>query len=218
MKRNVMLLISIIIIGTLFTARIANAATILKVGSYGSDVKVLQTKLQTLGYSVGTIDGIFGQNTKSAVVSFQMNSGLQADGIVGPITSQALDNAIKRLGITNGILADSKSLIGVPYVWGGTTPSGFDCSGFTKYVFAKQGITLPRMSGDQYKLGAPVAFSSLKPGDLVFFSLNNNGQVSHVGIYVGSGQFINATTSKGVIISSFTSYWQNIYVGARRVY
>jgi peptidoglycan DL-endopeptidase CwlO len=218
MKKSTMLLISIVIIGTLVTAPVASASTVLKVGSYGSEVSTLQTKLKTLGYSVGTIDGIFGGMTKFAVTAFQRNSGLQVDGIVGPMTWQALDRAVARQRITSGILATSKSLMGVPYVWGGTTPSGFDCSGYTKYVFAKNGITLPRISSDQYKVGRYVAFASLKPGDLVFFSLNNNGQVSHVGIYIGNGQFINATTSKGVTISSFTSYWKNIYVGAKRVY
>jgi cell wall-associated NlpC family hydrolase len=219
MKRKSLLLISIVIIGTLITARSASAATLLRVGSYGSEVRTLQTKLTTLGYNTGTIDGIFGQNTKYAVMGFQKNYGLQADGIVGPITGQAIDRAYARLQTTNGIISVSKSLIGVPYAWGGTTPAGFDCSGFTGYVFAKQGITLPRMSRDQYNVGTPVAFSSLKPGDLVFFSLAGNGQVSHVGIYLGNGQFISSTSSKGVTISSFsTSYWMNAYVGAKRVY
>lgn len=218
MKKHILLLISIVIISTLFFTSRASAVTVLKVGSYGSEVRTLQTNLQTLGYSVGTIDGIFGARTKSAVISFQMDRGIQADGIVGPVTAQAISSAVARLWRTNGIIATSKSLIGVPYAWGGTTPAGFDCSGYTQYVFAKQGITLPRISGDQYKMGVPVSYSKLAPGDLVFFSLNSDGRVSHVGIYIGGGQFINATTSKGVTISSFTSYWLNIYVGAKRVY
>lgn len=218
MNKSVALLIAIVIAGSLVFASTASAYTVLKVGSYGSEVRALQTKLQTIGYNAGTIDGVFGQMTKSAVISFQRNSGLTADGIVGPVTAVALDKAVERLRITNGIIATSKSLIGVPYLWGGTTIAGFDCSGYTKYVFGKQGITLPRVSVDQYKVGTRVAFNLLKAGDLVFFSLNNNGQVSHVGIYLGNGQFINATTSKGVTISSFTSYWLNIYVGAKRVY
>lgn len=218
MKKSIMLMISILIAGTILTSRVANGATILKVGSYGSDVKILQTNLTTLGYSVGAIDGIFGQMTRSAVISFQNNAGLLADGIVGPLTYQALDWAIERKSITNGILAKARGLIGVPYVWGGTSPSGFDCSGFTQYVFASQGITIPRTSINQYSTGSSVAFNSLRPGDLVFFSLSGNGIVSHVGIYIGNGQFINATTSKGVTISSFSPYWMNIYVGAKRVY
>lgn len=218
MKKNIVLLLSVVIIGTLIMAPVARAYTVLKVGSYGSEVKTLQANLKYVGYNPGVVDGIYGQMTKSAVMAFQKSYGLQVDGIAGPVTLGTLDRVVQRQRITNGIIATSKSLIGVPYAWGGTTPAGFDCSGFTKYVFAEQGITIPRVSADQYRIGTPVAFNSLKPGDLVFFSLNNNGQVSHVGIYIGNGQFINATTSKGVVISSFTSYWTNIYVGAKRVY
>ena len=117
----------------------------------------------------------------------------------------------------SAIIATGKQYIGVKYVFGGTTPSGFDCSGFTQYVFAKHGISLPRVSRDQYKLGTSVAFSNLQPGDLVFFSLGKNGSMDHMGIYVGNGQFINASSSKGVTIYSFGSYWKSAYVGAKHV-
>lgn len=119
---------------------------------------------------------------------------------------------------TKQIIATAKSFLGVPYRWGGTTPNGFDCSGFTRYVFASQKITLPRVSIDQYGIGTPVAFSNLIPGDLVFFNLTSGKQVSHVGIYIGSNQFISATSSKGIAIYSFTPYWTKAYVGAKRVY
>jgi cell wall-associated NlpC family hydrolase len=102
-------------------------------------------------------------------------------------------------------------------VYGGTTPSGFDCSGFIQYVFAKNGVTLPRVSRDQYKTGSSVSFSNLKAGDLVFFSLAKNGIVDHAGIYVGNGQFINASSSKGVTIYTLGTYWKSAYVGAKRV-
>lgn len=218
MKRNMILLISVVIIGTLFTARTAKASTFLTLGSYGSEVRTVQTELNALGYNVGTVDGIFGQKTRSGVITFQGAHNLSADGVVGPQTQQALTYTYQRKIRTAGIISTSKSLIGVPYVWGGTTPSGFDCSGFTGYVFAKNGITLPRNSADQYSKGTAVSFSSLIPGDLVFFSFNSSHTVSHVGIYIGNKQFINATTNNGVAISSFTSYWINAYVGARRVY
>ena len=115
------------------------------------------------------------------------------------------------------IIATAKKYIGVKYVFGGTTPSGFDCSGFTQYVFAKNGMSLPRVSRDQYQVGSSVSFSNLKPGDLVFFSLANNGVVDHVGIYVGNGQFINASSSKGVTIYTLGTYWKSAFVGAKRV-
>jgi cell wall-associated NlpC family hydrolase len=115
------------------------------------------------------------------------------------------------------IVSTAKQYIGVKYVWGGTTPSGFDCSGFTQYVFAKQGISLPRISGDQYSKGRSVSMSNLQPGDLVFFSLDGDNAIDHVGIYTGDGQFINASSSKGVTIYSLGSYWKSHYIGAKRI-
>ena len=117
----------------------------------------------------------------------------------------------------SAIIATGKQYIGVKYVYGGTTPSGFDCSGFVQYVFAKNGINLPRVSRDQFQLGTSVSFSNLKAGDLVFFSLAKNGVVDHVGIYVGNGQFINASSSKGVTIYTLGTYWKSAFVGAKRV-
>lgn len=120
-------------------------------------------------------------------------------------------------GKASSIIATSKQYIGVNYLYGGTTPAGFDCSGFVQYVFAKNGVTLPRVSRDQYRVGTSVSFNNLRPGDLVFFSFANNGVVDHVGIHVGNGQFINASSSKGVTIYTLGPYWQSIYVGAKRV-
>lgn len=117
----------------------------------------------------------------------------------------------------SAIIATSKQYLGVNYVFGGTTPSGFDCSGFVQYVFAKNGISLPRVSRDQFKVGTSISYSNLKAGDLVFFSLAKNGVVDHEGIYVGNGQFINASSSKGVTIYTLGPYWQSAYIGAKRV-
>jgi len=115
------------------------------------------------------------------------------------------------------LVSTAKQYIGVPYVWGGSTPSGFDCSGFVKYVFDRNGISLPRTSSEQWKVGTWIPKSSLKAGDLVFFDTGSGG-VSHLGIFIGNGQFIHASSSKGVVISSLSStYWTNAYYGSRRV-
>lgn len=115
------------------------------------------------------------------------------------------------------ILNTAKQYLGVPYLWGGTTPKGFDCSGFVQYVFAKHGISLPRTSKQQYGVGSAVSRSQLKKGDLVFFNTSGSG-VSHLGIYTGDGRFIHASSSKGVVVSSLdNTYWAPRYLGARRV-
>lgn len=117
----------------------------------------------------------------------------------------------------SAIIVTAKHYIGVKYLFGGTTPSGFDCSGFVQYVFAQNGISLPRVARDQYHVGTPVSFSNLTQGDLVFFSLAKDGVVDHMGIYVGNEQFINASSSKGVTIYTLGAYWKSAYVGAKRV-
>lgn len=115
----------------------------------------------------------------------------------------------------SAIVATAKQYLGVPYVWGGSTPSGFDCSGFVQYVFKAHGISLPRTSQQQWTTGIWISKSSLQPGDLVFFGTSS---VTHLGIYIGDNQFIHASSSKGVIITSLSNtYWSARYYGARRV-
>ena len=197
-------------------------ASAFRVGDQGSDVAEIQGQLASLGYDVAA-DGDFGPATAEAVKAFQISHGLDADGLVGPSTYSALlgksmpevSRGSSALG--RRIVASSMQYLGVPYVFGGTTPNGFDCSGYVRYVFANAGIYLPRTADAQYECGYPVSTAELVPGDLVFFSTYEAG-ASHVGIYLGDGNFINASSSRGVSIASlYSSSWGSCYIGARRV-
>lgn len=116
------------------------------------------------------------------------------------------------------IIDFAKKFLGVKYVYGGTTPKGFDCSGFVQYVFKNSGITLSRTAASQAKHGTKVSKSDLVAGDLVFFSCNGGG-IDHVGIYIGNGKFIHAESyRKGVTITELSdSYYARAYKTARRV-
>jgi cell wall-associated NlpC family hydrolase len=113
----------------------------------------------------------------------------------------------------SSVVSIALQYLGVPYVWGGASPSGFDCSGLTMYAYAKVGVYLPHNAAMQYGMGTPVSRSQLAPGDLVFF----NG-LSHVGMYIGGGRFVHAPHTGDVVkISSLSEYWYAAtYVGARR--
>ena len=176
--------------------------------AYGQSVNVLSTsngwsKINYSG-STGYVSSQYLQSTKPSSSS-SSNSGSTS------VSSSA-----------SSVIAYAKTLLGKPYVWGAQGPNSFDCSGFTYYVFKnKAGIVLPRTSSAQSKYGTSVGWSNLKAGDLMFFDTNgaNNGQVSHVGLYIGNGQMIHASSSqrKIVITSVNTSYYKNAFVNARRV-
>ena len=115
------------------------------------------------------------------------------------------------------IVAFAKKFMGVPYVFGGTTPKGFDCSGFLQYVFKQHGINIPRLADEQYLLGKAVKTSQLSVGDLVFFSTYLPG-ASHCGFYVGDGKFLHTSSSKGVRIDSLDSeYWKPKFLGGKKI-
>lgn len=185
-------------------------STTLYAGMRSSDVTDLQNDLKSLGYFSYSATGYFGDLTKQAVLRYQQNRYLAADGIVGRVTAKQLK--------TDQILQTARSYMGVPYVWGGVSPSGFDCSGFTHYVFYRNGITIARTSADQYQQGTWVSKSLLQPGDLVFFETYKPGP-SHVGIYLGSGKFIHASSGADrVTISELGNpYYVERYIGAKRV-
>jgi len=111
-----------------------------------------------------------------------------------------------------GVVGIALQYLGVPYVWGGSSPStGFDCSGFIMYVYAQVGVSLPHHAASQYSYGVAVPYDQLAPGDLVFFH-----GLGHAGIYIGGGQFVHAPHTGDVVkISDLGSY--SGYVGARRI-
>lgn len=116
-----------------------------------------------------------------------------------------------------GVVAYASKFMGSPYVWGASGPRAFDCSGFTMYVYSAFGVSLGHYTGSQFSCGSAVPKSALAPGDLVFF--NTYSSVSHVGIYIGGGQFIHASSGSGrVTVSNLSeSYYSSRYAGARRV-
>lgn len=117
------------------------------------------------------------------------------------------------------ILAEAQKYLGTPYVNGGASPSGFDCSGFVYYVLKQVGYSPYRTAADQYKQGSAVDKSSLQEGDIVFFANTYTSGISHVGIYAGNGQFIHSPNSRSTVsYSDLTSgYWAEHYYGARRM-
>lgn len=147
-------------------------------------------------------------------VSVLLILGLIATFIFGQAT-----NASATINYGEEVSQVSKRFVGTPFKYGGTTPKGFDASGFTQYVYknAATKMTIPRTSALQYKTGKAVKQNELKQGDLVFYSTGTKWQVSFVGIYNGDGTFTGAT-SKGVkVVKMSEKYWKDRYVGAKRV-
>ncbi len=141
------------------------------------------------------------------------------DGITGFVSAPYLSSALAGNDVAAQIAADAYNYLGYSYVYGSAGPSTFDCSGFTSFLYKKQGVSLPRTSYDQGGAGVYVDKSELMPGDLVLFSNRSDRRINHVGIYVGNNEFIHASTStRGVVKDSlYSDYYVRNYVTARRV-
>lgn len=135
------------------------------------------------------------------------------------VNEEQEEEAVTETVTGNQVVEYAKKYLGYKYVAGGSSPKGFDCSGFTTYVFKHFGISLNRASKGQIKNGVAVEKSKLQAGDLVIFNNESNSAIGHVGIYIGSGKFIHAANKKeGVTITELSmSYYSKRYVGARRV-
>ncbi|MDU0205249.1 C40 family peptidase [Paenibacillus sp. MAH-36] len=186
-------------------------------GMTSSSVSTLQSNLKTLGYfTYPTITGYFGTITAQAVKDYQKAYLLAPTGVVDTATQTSISHSIKK----RLLLDDAMNFVHVPYLWGGATPQGFDCSGFIYYMFQKHGIPAVRTTSQElYNTGSSVSQANLQLGDLVFFAIASPGVIDHVGFYLGNGQFLSATRSAGIYPQSLTSsYWGPKYMGAKRVY
>ena len=146
----------------------------------------------------------------AAAAAAQGSQSQPSDGVVSP----PVDIPVANSGVGHPQAAQiALRYLGVPYVWGGASPSGFDCSGLVMYVYAQLGISLPHYTVAQWNATLPISTSQMQPGDLVFFD-----GLGHVGIYIGGGQFVHAPHTGTVVqISSLSGYYASNLVGARRV-
>ena len=203
-------------------AKLEQEKAVYQVGDKGWKVKQAQQYLQKLGFDPGETNGQFTKATRKALRKFQKKYKLKETGNLDNATYEELkwQAEAKEYGgdvASTKILKTAAQYKGVPYVFGGTTPRGFDCSGYVQYVFAKHGIRLTRTADTQAREGKFVSKKNLKPGDLVFFTTYEPG-ASHVGIYAGNNLFWNATSSRGIMLSNLTdSYWGPRYYTARRI-
>ncbi|MDO4178493.1 MAG: NlpC/P60 family protein [Phascolarctobacterium sp.] len=199
----------------------ATALASFRNGDEGQEVLDLQKRLVELNYPISSLTGFYGDETEGAVKAFQQNAGLEADGVVGPATFRAIMNKEMPVNraeapVVKRVLNTAMRLLGTPYVFGGTTPYGFDCSGFVQYCFRAAGIELPRTCDAQIYVGRPIQPSQLRRGDLVFFTTYEPG-ASHVGIYLGDGNFIHAGGRAVKISPVFTDYYGCRWYGACRI-
>lgn len=187
-------------------------------GDKGPGVRDVQSDLNRHGFSTA-VDGIYGPGTRSTVNGFQRAKDLQVDGVAGKNTLKALGKKTSGNNDNHhasGVVSTANSLVGSPYVFGGSTPSGFDSSGFINYVMKKNGINVARTHAGMWASNG-VKTSSPKPGDVVFFKNTYKNGVSHSGIYLGNGKMVHAgTPSTGVEVTNMNyDYWQSRYIGAK---
>lgn len=158
----------------------------------------------------GTAPAASTSTNTSTSASAKTNSSSKANTQVASRSSNTT--------LSGSVLSKAAQYLHTPYVWGGTSPRGFDCSGFVQYVYRQYGYSLPRTADAQAAAGRSVARKDLKPGDLVYFA--SGGSINHIGIYVGNGKFIHSSSprSGGVIYSSLSEdYYAARYAGATRI-
>ncbi|MBM7609752.1 cell wall-associated NlpC family hydrolase [Lysinibacillus composti] len=176
-------------------------------------------------YVVQSGDSLWGIATKNGLTVDQLKSfnGLTSNvihvGQVLKLTSEGDSKltapVVEKTLNAEALIAEGKKYVGVPYVWGGSTPKGFDCSGFLNYVYGKVGVSIPRTVETIWNATTPV--SSPQKGDIVFFTTIKPGP-SHAGIYIGDNKFLHASSSIGITITAMNdSYWKARYLGSKKV-
>ena len=164
---------------------------------------LIANKIQEI---ISLMNEVFGENTVDMNFAINVGGSLQGNAQTNPQGESA-------------VVDSARKYLGTPYVWGGTSPSGFDCSGFVQYVLAENGKSVPRTTQEQFAGGQAVDKSNLQAGDLVFYNWQGGTDATHVGIYEGNGKMIHAPHSGDVVKEvDFNSYGQNVYLGARRYY
>lgn len=222
---------SLSVIAKTYNTNISELQSINKISSYtiriGQVLKVPSnsnvssvTSSQTNTYTVKSGDSlsVIAKKNNTNVASIQSLNGLTSDVIrIGQVLT--IPSSVQKQSFdVDALIAEAKTFIGVPYVYGGSIPSGFDCSGFLNYIFNKEGVQIPRTVETEWT--ATTSVTHPEKGDLVFFNTDGTGAVTatHVGLYIGNNEFIHASTSQGVTISSLTNvYWKACYLGARKL-
>jgi cell wall-associated NlpC family hydrolase len=210
-------------------------------GDRGGDVSALQQRLGDLGYyTYEKATGYFGSITEQALKEFQAQSSLTIDAKAGKNTrsllfsdtapnwdgrsriAAAAATAASSVSPIKKMLDFAKEQLGKKYVYSTEGPKTFDCSGLVYYVLKHTGISTARCSASGFSgvdSWEKISRSSLQPGDLVFFKSDDSSRISHTGIYLSDGDFINASSSDGIVkISALTGYYDRNFVTARRVY
>ena len=172
-----------------------------------------QSMLASIRSEIARIRAAEARRSRQLAAQVSVSAGSQSAAVVGAAGVTSGGQTVAPPSRHGGVVGIAMRYLGVPYRWGGASPSGFDCSGLVMYVYAQVGVSLPHNAAAQYGYGTPVSRGDLQPGDLVFF----NG-LGHNGIYVGGNSFIHAPHTGDVVkISSISGWYSERWVGARRL-